>query len=100
MVTAKTGGITNPCTKRQKISSCSDGASAHITVGMPSSSMAVTMTRLRPSTSATVPVKGAVNATAKVLAVMMLAISAAPAPNSVANSGRIACGEYRLMKVQ
>ena len=55
--------------------------------------MAVTMTRLRPSTSATVPVKGAVSATAKVLAVMMVEISAAPAPNSTDSSGKIACGE-------
>ena len=39
-------------------------------------------------------------ATASVLAVMMVEISAAPVPNSSDSSGRIACGEYRLMKVQ
>ena len=31
-------------------------------------------------------------------AVMMVEISAAPAPYSCDSSGRIACGEYRLMK--
>ncbi|MBZ5652300.1 MAG: hypothetical protein LAO18_17660, partial [Acidobacteriia bacterium] len=36
---------------------------------------------------------GAVSATASVLAVMMVDISAAPAPNSWLSSGRIACGE-------
>ena len=101
MVTAKIGGSTSPCTKRQKISAPSDGASAAMIVGTATSSdKAVTMTRLRPSTSATVPVNGAVNATASVLAVMMVEISAAPVPYSVDSSGRIACGEYRLMKAQ
>ena len=55
--------------------------------------MAVTITRFRPSTSATAPVNGAVRATASVLAVMMAEISAAPAPNSCESSGKIACGE-------
>jgi hypothetical protein len=51
------------------------------------------MTRFLPSTSATVPVKGAVNAMASVLAVMMVLISAAPTPNSRDNIGNSACGE-------
>ena len=93
MTTAKIGGITRPWTNRQPTSAGSVGASATITHGTASANMAVTMTRLRPSTSATVPVNGAVSATASVLAVMILAISAAPAPNSVDSSGRIACGE-------
>jgi len=73
---------------------------AAMIVGTARISMAVTMTRLRPSTSATVPVNGAISATASVPAVMMVEISAAPAPNSCDSSGRIACGEYRLMKAQ
>ena len=54
-------------------------ASPTINVGMTSTNIAATMTRLRPSTSATVPVNGAVSATASVLTVMMVDISAAVA---------------------
>ena len=75
MVTAKIGGIARPCTNRQKMSGGKVGASATMTVGTTSTNSAVTMTRLRPSTSATAPVKGAVSATASVLAVMMAEIS-------------------------
>src|SRR3972149_1075896 len=100
MVTAKIGGSTSPCAKRQNTSDGSVGASAAINVGMVSTSMAVTMTRLRPSTSATVPAKGAISATASVLMVTMYDTSAALAPNSAVSSGRIGCGEYRLMKQQ
>ena len=87
-----------PLHERQNTSADSVGAKAAISVGSVSTSMAVTITRLRPSTSATVPVNGAVNATASVLAVRMVEISAGPAPNCSDSSGRIACGEYRLMK--
>jgi hypothetical protein len=69
-------------------------------VGTATISMAAMMTRLRPSTSATVPVNGAVSAMASVPAVMMVEISAAPAPYCCDSSGRIACGEYRLRKAQ
>ena len=62
--------------------------------------MAVTITRLRPKTSATVPVNGAVSATAIVLTVMMVETCAALAWKSCDSSGRIDCGEYRLMKQQ
>jgi hypothetical protein len=54
--------------------------------------MAATITRLRPSTSATVPVKGAVAATARVLTVMMVETAAALASNSRESRGRIDCG--------
>ncbi|HME30266.1 MAG TPA: hypothetical protein VKE53_10435 [Pseudolabrys sp.] len=53
-----------------------------MTVGITSINIAATITRLRPRISATVPVKGAVSATASVLTVMMVEISAAPALNS------------------
>ena len=55
--------------------------------------IAATITRLRPSTSATAPVKGAVRATARVLTVMMVETSAALARNSSESKGRIDCGE-------
>src|SRR5690242_7943219 len=65
---------------------------------MTRTNIAATMTRFLPSTSAIAPVNGAVIATASVLTVMMLETCAALALNSVERSGRIACGEYRLMK--
>ncbi len=99
-MTAKTPGAARPCTKRQKIIADKFGDSATITVGIASITMATTMTRLRPSTSATVPANGAISATASVLAVMMVAISAGPTPNSCDSSGRMACGEYMLTNVQ
>src|SRR4029077_6339534 len=99
-MTAKIGGKTRPCTARQKISDVRLVERATITVGMTSTNIATMITRLRPRTSVTAPVKGAVSATARVLTVMMVETSAALAPNSFDNSGRIDCGEYRLMKAQ
>ena len=93
MVTAKIGGSVSPWTKRQNTTADSVGANDRSTVGSVSRAMAVTITRFLPSTSATVPVNGAVSATARVPAVMMAEISAAPAPNSSESIGRIACGE-------
>ncbi len=93
MVTAKIGGSSRPWTKRQKISSWRLPDSGSITPGTSSSTMAATMTRLRPSTSAIAPVNGAVAATASVLAVMIRLAAAAPTPNSCAISGNTACGE-------
>src|SRR6195256_1983003 len=58
------------------------------------------MSRLRPNTSAIAPVTGAVKATARVLAVMIVLIWAAVAPNSRESSGNNACGEYRLRNAQ
>lgn len=92
-MTAKIGGSTRPCTARQKMSADRLVERPTITVGMTITNMAATITRLRPSTSATVPVKGAVSATASVLTVMMVEISAAPTPNSSDNRGKIDCGE-------
>ena len=63
MVTAKIGGSTSPCTKRQKIMVSRLGESALIAVGITSAIMAPVMTRFRPITSAIAPVNGAVNAT-------------------------------------
>ena len=93
MVTANTGGITSPCRKRQTISASRLVANAEKAVGIASTIMAVTMTRLRPSTSATVPENGAISATANVLAVMIAEMPSASTPNSFDSSGRIACGE-------
>jgi len=76
-VTAKIGGSTRPCTARQKTSACRLVESPTITVGTTSANIAATITRLRPSTSAAVPVNGAVSATASVLTVMMVETSAA-----------------------
>ena len=69
-MTAKIGGSTSPCTPRQKIIQERLLDSPTMSVGSTSANMAATITRLRPSTSATVPVKGAVSATASVLTVM------------------------------
>ena len=77
MVTAKIGGSIMPCTARQKMSIGRFVARPTITVGMISANIAATITRLRPSTSAMAPVKGAVSATASVLTVMMVETSAA-----------------------
>jgi len=92
-MTAKIGGSTRPCTARQKIMAGRLVDRPTMIVGMTSANIATTMTRLRPSTSATVPVKGAVSATANVLTVIMVDIPAALAPNSLDNSGKIDCGE-------
>ncbi len=60
--------------------------------GINSSAMAATITRLRPSTSDSAPVNGAVAATASVPAVMIRLASAAPTPYSCAIIGSTACG--------
>jgi hypothetical protein len=91
-MTAKIGGSSSPCTKRQAISAGTLPANATITVGTTRTTMAAVMTRLRPSTSATAPVNGAVSAIAKVEAVMMVLICAAPTWNSAASDGSSACG--------
>ena len=92
-MTAKIGGSSRPCTKRQAISACTSPANDAPAIGTTTASIAAVMTRLRPSTSAIAPVNGAVNAMASALAVMIVLISAAPTPNSRASSGSSACGE-------
>src|SRR5215813_9688410 len=92
-MTAKIGGSTSPCTARQKIMDGRLVDRPTMIVGMTSANIATTMTRFRPSTSATVPVNGAVNATASVVTVIIVEIPAALAPNSSDNSGKIDCGE-------
>ena len=62
-------------------------------MGTTTANIAAVMTRFRPRTSATAPVKGAVNAMASVLAVIMVLISATPTANSRDNVGNSACGE-------
>ena len=63
-----------------------------ITIGTVTANIAEVMRPLRPSTSATAPVNGAVSAMASVLAVIMALICAAPTPNSRASSGNNAWG--------
>jgi hypothetical protein len=75
------------------MSAGTSGAKAIPAVGTATASMAATMTRFLPSTSASAPVNGALNAMASVLAVMMVLISAAPTPKSRASAGSSACGE-------
>src|SRR5262249_35120641 len=79
--------------KRQAMSACTSGASAAPVKGTTTANIAAAMTRFLPSTSATAPVNGAVKAMARVLAVMIALISAAPTPNSRASAGSSACGE-------
>src|SRR5580704_10647442 len=67
-----------------------------ITVGTTMANIATVIRRLRPTTSASAPVKGADNAIAAVPAVISALIAPAPTPNSCASSGSSACGEYRL----
>jgi hypothetical protein len=90
-VTAKIGGSSRPCTNRQNTSAARLGASAAIAVGTTRRNIAVTMTRLRPSESATAPVKGAMSATAKVEALTVRLTSAGLAAKVCASSGSRAC---------
>jgi hypothetical protein len=92
MVTAKIGGSSSPWTKRHSTIASSPGESATSTVGTTSAAVAATMTRLRPSTSATVPAKGAMSATAKVVALTVRLTARAPARNSAASTGSSAWG--------
>ena len=76
MATPKMPGITRPCRKRQKISMDSDVAVEARSVGMASSSVAMTMTRLRPARSATSPQNGAERATPIVAALTVIPTAA------------------------
>jgi hypothetical protein len=67
-------------------------AIASINTGTVTANIAAVMSRLRPSTSAAAPVNGAVNAMARVLAVIMALICAAETLNSCASSGNKAWG--------
>ncbi|MGA8988799.1 MAG: hypothetical protein WB500_00145 [Rhodoplanes sp.] len=99
-MTAKIGGSSKPWTKRQTTRSSTLAAVATIAIGTVIASIAQVITRLRPSTSATAPVKGAVSAMAKELAVITALMRPALAPNSRASTGNSACGEYRLRNAQ
>ena len=63
--------------------------------GISSSAIAATITRLRPSTSESTPVNGAVAATASVPAVMTMLASAAPTPNSLRHHR-----QHRLRRIE
>ncbi len=78
--------------KRQKMSVPGVVAMVSINTGTVTANIAAVMSRLRPSTSAAAPVNGAVNAMARVLAVIMALICAGVTPNSRASSGNKACG--------
>ena len=93
MATPKMPGITSPCRKRQKISIGSDVAVDARSVGIVSSSVAVTMTRFRPTRSAISPQNGADNATPIVAALTVIptaAFDAAKIRTSIGNSGCVA----------
>jgi hypothetical protein len=92
-VTAKIGGSSSPCRKRQSTMPFTLVAVASITIGTAMTIIAVAITRLRPSTSATTPVNGAVNAMAMEVAVITELMRPAPTPNSCASAGSSACGE-------
>ncbi len=100
MVTAKIGGSSNPWTKRQNTSSPIEPLSGIAAVGMTISAMAPAMIRLRPSTSAIMPTKGAPKATAKVVAPMLRLTSAGLASKSRVKSGSSGWVAYKLMKAQ
>jgi hypothetical protein len=99
-VTANIGGSSRPWTKRQTMSSSTLAAVATIAIGTVIASIAQVITRLRPSTSATAPVNGAVSAMANELAVITALMRPALAPNSRASTGNSACGEYRFRNAQ
>ena len=61
-----------------------------ISVGTTMANAAAVIRRLRPSTSASAPVKGAVTAMAALEAVISALISPAPTPNSCDSSGKSA----------
>ena len=88
-----TGGITKPWMKRQMMSACTSGAIAIIKVGTASATIDAVITRLRPITSATAPLNGAVSATASVPAVMVALMTAALTENATASDGSRDCGE-------
>ena len=64
-----------------------------INVGTTMANAAAVIRRLRPRTSASAPVNGAVSAIAAVPAVINALISPAPTPNWRESSGKSACGE-------
>ena len=92
-MTAKIDGNVSPWMKRQTMIDCTSGAVAIIRVGKASASIEAVITRLRPITSATAPLNGAVSATASVPAVMVALMTAALTENSDASDGSSACGE-------
>jgi hypothetical protein len=79
--------------KRQTMIACTSAAVAIIRVGIASATIEAVITRLRPITSATAPLNGAVSATASVPAVMVALMTAALTENSAASDGSSACGE-------
>ena len=89
----KIGGTRRPWTKRQKMSCGTLEAKVMQSVGTSMANIAAVISRLRPSTSASAPVNGAVSAIATVAAVMSVLISPALTENSCASVGNSACGE-------
>ena len=92
-MTVKIGGSNSPWMKRQKVSSGTPAENVMIRVGTTIANIAAVIRRLRPTTSASTPVNGAVKAMAAVLAVISALISPGPTPYSWASSGKSACGE-------
>ena len=85
---AKIAGKIMPCTKRQKRSSGRLAESEAKNVGMAIRTIAGTITRLRPRRSAKMPIKGAVKATPRLVALTVMLTSPVLAPKKVFRDGR------------
>jgi len=92
-VTVKIGGTRSPCTKRKTTSCGTLDAKVISSVGTTMANIAAVIRRLRPRTSASAPVNGAVSAIATVAAVISELISPALTLNSCDSLGNRACGE-------
>jgi hypothetical protein len=89
-VTAKMPGVTMPSRKRHMMSAPSEGAVAAPNVVRATRAADQTMTRFRPSRSATVPIRGAAIATPVVAAVTVRLTATFDAPKtdvSIGSSG-------------
>jgi len=92
-VTVKIGGTSIPCTKRKTTSCGTLDAKLMSSVGTTMAKIEAVISRLRPRTSASAPVNGAVSAIAAVAAVINVLISPALTLNSCDSLGNSACGE-------
>ena len=89
----KIGGTRSPCTKRNATSCGTLDAKVMSSVGTTMANIAAVIRRLRPRTSASAPVNGAVSAIATVAAVISELISPAVTLKSCERRGSRACGE-------
>ena len=95
---AKIGGTNRPCTKRQNTIAPSVVENPTITVGTARPNIAAMMTRRRPIMSETIPVQGAISATASGGALTVKLTATGLACNSSASSGNSDCVAQRSRK--